>query len=105
MFSSEMIILMAMALTRDSGNKLLTHPMDVTDEYIGYLYDSLVKRGYLKKNGTRAYQLTPKGKETLFEFLHQNKSRFTNAIRTLQQLDIEISQDVDKLVEEAIGAR
>ena len=42
MFPSEMVILMAIAVNKDTGKKLLTRPMDVTGEYIGYLYDSLV---------------------------------------------------------------
>jgi len=58
MFPSEMAILLANAVTRDSGKKLLTRPMDVVGEYIGYLCDSLVSRGYLKRDGSREYQLT-----------------------------------------------
>lgn len=45
MFPSELAILMAIAVAGDSGKKLLTHPMDVTGECIGYLYGSLVRRG------------------------------------------------------------
>ena len=102
MFPSEMAILMAIAVTRDSGKKLLTRPMDVVGEYIGYLCESLVKRGYLKRNGSREYQLTPQGREALFEFLHENKTKVKDAIKTLQQLGIEISQRADKLEKEAI---
>ncbi len=102
MFPSEMAILMAIASTRDSGKKLLTRPMDVVGEYIGYLCDSLVSRGYLKKDGSREYQLTPQGREALFEFLYQNKTEVKDAIKTLQQLGIEISQRSDKLEKEAI---
>ena len=105
MFSGEMAILMAIALTRDSGSKLLANPMDVTGRYIGYLYDSLVNRGYLKKNGSSKYQLTRKGKESLLEFLHKNRARFGNAVKTLQQLDIEISQEIDTMLQESITVR
>ena len=105
MFPSEMVILMAIAVARDSGKKLLTRPMDVTGEYIGYLYDSLVRRGYLKENGSRGYQLTSLGRETLFEFLHENKARVKDAIKTLQQLGIEISQEIDKREKEAIEVK
>ena len=105
MFPSEMIILMAIAVTRDSGKKLLTRPMDVVSEYVGYLCDSLVSRGYLKRDGSREYQLTSKGREALFEFLYENKTKVKDAIKTLQQLGIEINQRADKLEKEAIKVK
>ncbi len=92
---------MAIAVAGDSGNKLLTYPMDVTGEYIGYLYDSLVRRGYLKENGSTGYQLTSKGSKALFEFLQKNKTRIKDMINTFKQLDIEIGQEIDKLEKEA----
>lgn len=97
MFPSEMVILMAIAVTRDSGRKLLNRPMDVTGEYVGYLYDSLVRRDYLSGNSTKGYTLTPKGREVLFEFLHKNESRVRDTIKRLQQLGIECSQEMDKI--------
>ncbi len=105
MFPSEMVILIAIAGTRDHGRTLQTRPVDVTGEYIGYLYDSLVKRGYLVGNSSRGYQLTSKGRESLFKFLHENKTRVKDAIKTLQQMGIEISQDIDKLEMEVIQVR
>ena len=105
MFSSEMVILMAIAAVRDTGKELLTRPTDVIGEYIGYLYDSLIRRGYIKGNSSRGYQLTLKGRESLFEFLHQNKTRVKDATKMLQQLGIEISQDIDKLEKEAIKVK
>ena len=48
LFPGEMVILIAIAGAGDFGKKILTRPMDVTGEYIGYLYDSLVRRGYLE---------------------------------------------------------
>lgn len=102
MFPGEMVILMAIAVTRDSDKKLLARQMDVTGEYIGYLYNSLVRRGYLKENGTRGYWLTSKGEEALSEFLHENKSRVKETIRTLRQLSIEISLGIKKLEKEAV---
>ena len=100
MFPSEMAILMAIAATRDSGKKLLTRPMDVVGEYIGYLYDSLVNRGYIKATGSREYQLTSRGREALFEFLCKNKTGAKDTIKILQQLSIEINQQVDRLEKE-----
>ena len=105
MFPSEAAILMAIAATRDSGKKFLTRPMDVVGEYIGYLYNSLVNRGYLKSDNSREYQLTPKGREALSEFLYENQTRVKDAIKTLQQLGIEINQRADKLKEEAIKVK
>jgi len=100
MFPGEAAMLMAIAVARDSGKKLLPGPMDVVGEYIGYLCDSLVSRGYLKRDGSREYQLTSRGREALSEFLY--KTEVEDAIKTLQQLGIEISQRADKLEKEAI---
>ncbi len=105
MFPSEMAILMAIAVTRDAGKKLLNRPMDVVGIYIGYLYDSLVNRGYLKKGGSKGYQLTSKGKEALSEFLYENKTRVKDAIKALQQLGIEINLEEDSLEKEVIRVK
>ena len=102
MFPSEMAILMAIAVTRDDGKKLLTRPMDVVGRYIGYLYDSLVSRGYLKGGSSRGYQLTPKGREALLEFLYTNKTRVREAVKALRRLGIEINLEEDSLEKEAI---
>jgi len=102
MFPGEMVILMAIAATRDAGKKLLARPMDVVGEYVGYLCDSLVSRGYLKRDSPREYQLTPQGREALSEFLYENETEVKDAIKTLQQLGIEINQRADKLEKEAI---
>ena len=105
MFPSEMVILMAIAANKDTGKKLLIRPMDVTGEYIGYLFDSLVSRGYLKGNRSRGYQLTPMGRESLLEFLHKNETRAKDTIKRLQQLGIESSQEIYKLGKEAIRVK
>jgi len=85
MFPSEMAILMAIAVARDAGKKLLTRPMDVVGEYVGYLCDSLVSCGYLKRDGSREYQLTSKGREALVEFLYANKTRVKDAMKGSNQ--------------------
>ncbi len=72
MFPSKMEILMAIALTTDSGKKLLTRPMDVTGEYTGHLCEALVRRSYTEGNHLRGYRLTPKGRQTLFGFVHKS---------------------------------
>ena len=109
MLPSEMIILMAIIVNRNAGNKLRTRPMDVTGEYIGYLYNSLISRGYLKENRTRGYQLTPTGREAVFDFLKQNRNRSKDVVKRLQLLGIDISpaqeQRIDKLEKEAVKTR
>ena len=106
MFPSEMVILMAIAVSKDTGKKLLTSPSDVIGEYIGYLYDSLVNRGYLRGNRLTGYQLTSMGEEALLDFLHINETRAEYTIRKLQQLGIEFSpeqeQKIYRLKKEAI---
>jgi len=102
MFLGEMVILMAIGVSRDSGKRLLAQPVGRERDYIGYLCDSLVKRGFLKGNKTRGYELTLMGMKTLFEFLLENKNRARDMVKTLRRLGIECSQDVDELVEEAV---
>ncbi len=50
MLPGEMIILMAIVESGELGKKLVNSPMDVTGEYIGYLCESLVRRGYTEVN-------------------------------------------------------
>lgn len=104
-FPSELVILMAIALAGDSGKKRLTRPIDITGEYVSYLYNSLVRRGYTEGNSSRGYQLTSKGREALFEFLRENRTRFGDAVKTLQQLRIGINQETGKLKKEAIEVK
>ena len=105
MFPSEMVILMAIAGSKDAGKKLLTRPTDVVGEYIGYLYDSLVKRGYLKGNKWKGYQLTSLGRKALLEFLYKNDNRAEYIIKKLQQLGIENIQKINELGKEAIEVK
>ena len=105
MLPNEMVILMAIEIARDSGKKQL-NPMDVTGEYIGYLYDSLVRRGYLKGNSSRGYQLTSEGREALFEFVLENKTRVKEMIEEmLQQLGVKSSEGIDKLAREVLEVK
>ncbi len=102
MFPSEAAMLMAIAVARDSSEKLLTRPMDVVGGYIGYLYDSLLRRGYLERDSSREYQLTSKGREALLAFLNTNKTSVKDTLKTLQPLGIEINVEVDNLEKEVI---
>jgi predicted transcriptional regulator len=93
MLPSEMIILMAIVVDGKTGKKFLARPMDITSEYIGYLYNSLVNRGYLKHRGLAEYQLTPAGREAIFDFIRKNRSRSKDVVKRLQLLGIEMSPD------------
>ena len=109
MLPSEMIILMAIAIDKNTGQKLLTRPMDVTSEYIGYLYTSLVNRGYLKGHRSTGYQLTPLGREAILGFLHKNGTKAKDIVKRLQLLGIEISpaqeQKISKFKMETIKVK
>ena len=85
MLPSEMVILMAIEVARSSSKKLLD-PASATGEYVTHLYDSLVERGYLKKNSFRGYRLTPEGRESLFEFLLENKTRAREMIKAANSI-------------------
>ncbi len=102
MFPGEAAMLMAIAVARDSGKKLLPGPVDIVGGYIGYLYDSLLSCGYLKRDGSREYQLTSKGREALLEFLHTNKTSVRDTLKTLQELGIEINMEAANLEKEVI---
>ena len=106
MFPSEMVILMEIVEAGEFGRRLINNPMDITGEYIGYLYNSLVRRGYLKGNNSKGYQLTPQGREAVLEFLHNNnKTNVKDRIKTLQRLRIEISQEIDNLETKAVAVK
>ena len=94
---------------KNTGQKLLTRPIDVPGEYIGYLYNSLVNRGYLRGHRATGYQLTKMGREAILEFLKKNKTQSRDIIKRLQLLGIEISpkqeQKIGELKKEAIKIR
>ena len=105
MFPSEMVILMSIALSDDTGRTLIGRPMDVLNEYISNLYESLIKRGYIRENGPKGYKLTSKGNETLLTFLNENKSKAEGIIEALQQLGIESNYRLGELGKEVVGTR
>ena len=98
MLPSEMVILMAIAVNKNTGRQLLTRPSDVTGEYIGYLYHSLVKRGYLKMLSPANYQLTQLGRNIVCEFLNKNGTMAKDVIKRLQTVGIEISPKEEQKV-------
>ena len=102
MFPSEMAILMDIEKNKDSGKQLANRPMDVVSEYIGYLCDSLVRRGYITVNRKKGYQLTSAGRRTLLKFLRDHEARTKNAMAKLKRLGIEYSQKMDRLRKEQL---
>jgi len=105
MFPSEMVILMSIALSGDADRTLISRPMDVLNEYIGYLYESLIKRGYMRENGSKGYKLTSKGSETLLTFLNENRTKAEDIIEALQQLGIESNYRIGELGKEVIETK
>ena len=104
MLPGEMVILMAIEVARSSSKKLLD-PASATGEYVTHLYDSLVERGYLKKNSFRGYRLTPEGRESLFEFLLENKTRAREMIKALRQMGVEAEEEIDRLNREVLEVK
>jgi hypothetical protein len=91
---AEMVILLAMAEAGGLGKEVPKSRVgDVSDEYVGRLYRSLVRRGYLKRRGSRGYQLTSKGGKALIDFLHQNETKVRQTINALERLRIKIGQE------------
>ncbi len=74
MFPSEILILMSIEKTGGFSDKQLTHPIDITGKYVGYLYDSLVSRGFLQGDKTTGYHLTRKGREAIAEALTEQQT-------------------------------
>jgi len=90
MFPGEMVILMAIEVAGDSVKRL---------------YESLVKRGYLKGNKYRGYELTTMGKQALTEFLRRNESRVQDLVRTLEQLGIKTGKEFARTEKETAAVR
>lgn len=98
MFPHEMLILMALFCTGVAGAQKLNRPQDITSEYIGYQYDSLVRRGYLAKHAEEGYRLTQKGKAILLQLAKNQRSRVDETIVTLNQMGIDTSRMTNALV-------
>ncbi len=96
MFPREMVILMAIAAARTfQAQANVTADTSVT--YVGHLYHSLVRRGYLTADPSGAYRLTPKGKVAVQELLQRNENRGEDLVATLQRLRIEVDEETGQL--------
>lgn len=69
MFPSEILILTSIEKAGGFSDKQLSRPIDITGKYVGYLYDSLVSRGFLEGDKATGYRLTRKGSEAIAEAL------------------------------------
>jgi len=103
MLPSEMEILLAIGLNKGASKKLLNGSIDVISEYFLNLFNSLVRRGYIKGNRLRGYKLTPTGKTTLIKLLQEKESRAKAAIKQLKQLGIECNNKIDELRNERLA--
>ena len=71
MLPAEMVILLAIAESSGFGKETLACPMGgMSGEYIARLYQSLVRRGYLRRTASGEYRFTERGGKALIDFLH-----------------------------------
>ena len=89
MFPSEMVVLMAIATTTRAYSKSDVQPADTVSNYTSHLYKSLIERGYLREAGGHRYRLTAKGRVVVRDFLHDNRTRVRDIMRTLKELGID----------------
>jgi predicted transcriptional regulator len=109
-FLGEMRILMDVALNRCSAKQLINHRSALSNQFIGHSLDSLVRRGYLKKNGASIYQLTSFGtrvllksplkngvcdKRDFLKLLYEDEVRSKDAIRQLEEIRVEFVNKMD----------
>lgn len=103
---SEMMILLAILIGKDNGKQLLERPMDVTSEYMGYMYDSLVTRELLRHH-RGSYQLTKPGKAAIAEFLAKHRLQAAETAEKLRQIGIEVTAEhqdkIARLLRETAG--
>jgi len=74
MFPSEILILMSTDQAGGFSDEQLTRPIDKTGQYVGYLYDSLVSRGFLQGDIASGYHLTQKGREAISQALTEQQT-------------------------------
>ena len=118
MFRGEKRILMDVALNRCTAKQLINHRSAHSNQFIGHSLDSLVRRGYLKKNGLNKYQLTLSGtrvllqstpngvcdKRDLLNLLNEDEAKSKSAAKKLETMQVELSRKMDTLFEKQLGA-
>ncbi len=118
MFQGEKQILLDVALNRCSAKQLINRRSAHSNQFIGHSLDSLVRRGYLKKNGVRKYQLTSSGTKVLLlslrengfcdkrdflKLLYKGTAKSKDAVKKLEAIRIEFSKKMDTLCEKQLG--
>ena len=116
-FPGEKRILMDVALNRCSAKQLITRRSAHSNQFIGHSLDSLVRQGYLEKNGVNKYQLTLLGARVLLQslikngvcdkrdflkLLYENEAKYKAALKKLQAIHVEFSGKKDTLYEQLI---
>jgi DNA-binding MarR family transcriptional regulator len=96
MLPGEMVILMAISINKNTGRKLLAHSLDITNDYINYLFNSLVNQGFLKGHRTTGFRLTAIGREVIQSFIKEHGSKDLEVIERLRALDIEFGPEQRK---------
>jgi hypothetical protein len=108
MLPGEIIILMTIVVDAKAGKKLLTPLLDISGEYIGYFYNSLVSRGYLKHRGQDGYQLTPAGHAAILSFLKKSRTIPDKIVTGLRYLGMNLSpeqvQKISKIERDVVRA-
>ena len=117
MFQAEKRILMDVALKRCSAKQLINQRNALGNQFIGQSLDSLVGRGYLKRNGAKKYQLTPLGwgvllqsplknvvcdKRDFMKLLYEDEVRSRDAVKKLEAINVEFSKKMDRLCEKQL---
>ena len=118
MFPGETRILMDVALNRCSAKQLINRRSAHSNQFIGHSLDSLVRRGYLEKNGVKKYQLTSLGTRVLLQsplkngvsdkrdflkLLHEDEAKSKDAAKKLEAIHVEFSKKMDILCEKQLG--
>ena len=96
MFPAEIIILLSMVSTLE-GDSSYKSRLAGMDEYVDYLYRSLVWRGFLETSGDSAFRMTSMGETELKQFLEENTSRARTIIESLHKLGIESAHKFEEL--------
>lgn len=104
-FSQEIITLMTIEQMERLARKPTRYLNHITDSHIDYLYNSLVKRGYLVANNPEVYQLTARGwnailREAVLLVACEDEVQAKDRIKKLEGLYAEISQQLDILNKE-----
>ena len=102
MFADEILILMTIEEAGELTEKPTNHPKDITDNHIGYLYDSLVRHGYLTANSQGGYHLTWQGRnailrEVVILLACEDETWVKDRVERLEQLYDEVRQQIDSL--------